>query len=1045
MPKVTWTQTNFNGGEWSPMAYGRFDLDQYRKGLAECVNYMPTQQGGLTRRPGTRYVATVKDSSKQARLQRFEFSVTQAYVLEFGDEYVRFYTNDGQLQNAGVPVEVATPYGEADLWLLSFCQSADTLYIFHPDFVPRKLQRVSAYVWTLTTISFLDGPYLPVNVTSTTLTPSGTTGDVTVTASSTAGINGGAGFLASDVGRVLRIKCGGVWLWGTIKTFTDSTHVVWTVAATTGSLVPYTATATANVSGGSVFSVSIADGGSGYGVKPPAVTFGGPGSGAVAYASLTNGVVTAITVAATGSGYSSAPTVTLTAPTAIVPSTTTFWRLGLWNSVDGYPSCGVFHQDRLVLSGNAQYPSRLDASNVGDYESFAPTLLDGTVIDSNAMSFSLSSNAVNVIRWLVSDEWGLLAGTAGGEWIISPSTTQTALTPTNVSAKQLSNYGSSVMQPVRVGKATLFAQRTERKLREFFYYFTNNTFQALDISLLSEHLTVGGLKQMAVQLAPQQIVWVTRNDGLLVGITYDRDQQVCGWHQHPLGGYSNSTQAIDGVSDVALNIGTNTTAPSVDGQQRAVGSVHMLRGQADSSENGIYVIEYSSAITDQPNNWPTADSDSGSGSYTDDALAYDNSGAPDYDPIDSTSATLLSPVGLGSHEVIYSGWSGSWSTCRVAIKLNTTCQVASGASAYVSVKQSRDAGLSWSTVAVFDGDSNGENITTIDVSGVSPANFRIKIEAVGARAEVLGPGGVSYTNLGADARIMSVYATPTASAENWYFRKLRNVTQDSVWLVASGSTYGGKAYKAAVSASGFITLTQVSGYSDSGLVVGAIEESVAIIPSPNIQRDEVWLLVNRVINGATVRTVEVMSKPWENGDTPEFSNFLDCSAEYSGAATTTITGLTWLVGQTVGVLADGATHPDCVVDASGCITLQRPSSVVQVGLRYKSRVKTLSIEAGGGDGPSQGKIKRVWRVVVRFFQSLGLNMGSDTPGVSAYPQPFRTSADPMGAPPDLFTGDKRWSYEGTWDLEGKIYFETSDPLPSNITMLMVQMETQDAQ
>ena len=84
MPRSTWLQTNFNAGEWSPLTYGRVELAKYKNALATCLNYVPMLQGGLTRRPGLRFVAEVKNSANAVRLQRFEFSITQAYVLEFG-------------------------------------------------------------------------------------------------------------------------------------------------------------------------------------------------------------------------------------------------------------------------------------------------------------------------------------------------------------------------------------------------------------------------------------------------------------------------------------------------------------------------------------------------------------------------------------------------------------------------------------------------------------------------------------------------------------------------------------------------------------------------------------------------------------------------------------------------------------------------------------------------------------------------------------------------------------------------------------------------
>jgi hypothetical protein len=178
------------------------------------------------------YVADVKDSTKATRLERFEFSTVQAYILEIGDQYIRFFRNEGRLENPpGTPVEVATPYLEADLFNLKFSQSADVLYITHPSYAPRKLVRNSSISWTLSTITFLDGPYLATNTTATTLTLSGTTGSVTVTASAIAGINNGTGFQATDVGRLIRWKDpANNWTWLTITARASTTSITATIS-----------------------------------------------------------------------------------------------------------------------------------------------------------------------------------------------------------------------------------------------------------------------------------------------------------------------------------------------------------------------------------------------------------------------------------------------------------------------------------------------------------------------------------------------------------------------------------------------------------------------------------------------------------------------------------------------------------------------------------------------------------------------------------------------------------------------------------------------
>lgn len=207
--RATWIQSSFNAGEWSPQLYGRIDLPKRKNALSACLNYVPLLQGPLTRRPGTQYIAGVKNNATVVRLQRFEFNVTQAYVLEFTDSTIRFYANGGQLLNAGVPYEVATTYLASELQGLGFTQSDDVLYITHVNHPPATLSRLGATNWVLAAMVFVDGPYLPRNVSANKLSASssviGATG-VTLTLASTVSVNNGAGFLASDVGRFVRLR-----------------------------------------------------------------------------------------------------------------------------------------------------------------------------------------------------------------------------------------------------------------------------------------------------------------------------------------------------------------------------------------------------------------------------------------------------------------------------------------------------------------------------------------------------------------------------------------------------------------------------------------------------------------------------------------------------------------------------------------------------------------------------------------------------------------------------------------------------------------------
>ena len=210
MARVAVQLTNFTGGELSPRLDGRNDIAKYNTGCKTLENMIIYPHGSAARRSGTQFVAEVKDSTKKTRLIAFEFSTVQTYILEFGDQYIRFYKDNGQILSGGSAYEISSPYLEAELFDIKFAQSADTMYICHPNHQPRKLTRSGHTNWVLTNDVIINGPFMDHNVETTTLQAShkvvGAT--TTVTASSTTGINANQGFLSTDVGRLLHISSG---------------------------------------------------------------------------------------------------------------------------------------------------------------------------------------------------------------------------------------------------------------------------------------------------------------------------------------------------------------------------------------------------------------------------------------------------------------------------------------------------------------------------------------------------------------------------------------------------------------------------------------------------------------------------------------------------------------------------------------------------------------------------------------------------------------------------------------------------------------------
>lgn len=147
--KTTPIMLTFTGGELSPYLDGRVDIQGYFNGAKTMENFIPLPWGGVMRRPGTYYVAETKTSAKASRLISFQFSTTQSYILEFGDKYIRFYKDGGQIIDGASPYEIVSPYAEADLFDLQFAQSADIMYIVHPSYKPQKLTRTGHTAWTI--------------------------------------------------------------------------------------------------------------------------------------------------------------------------------------------------------------------------------------------------------------------------------------------------------------------------------------------------------------------------------------------------------------------------------------------------------------------------------------------------------------------------------------------------------------------------------------------------------------------------------------------------------------------------------------------------------------------------------------------------------------------------------------------------------------------------------------------------------------------------------------------------------------------------------
>lgn len=555
--------TSFNAGEFSPAMEGRSDLAKYPAACKLLENFQLLPQGPAQRRGGSRYVAPIKNESTGAWLIRFEFNATNAFVLEFGDEYVRFHAQHGQvlLESAADAYNAGTEYNPGDLvesaavtyyciltttgnappnatyWhvltddiyetnspyafsdmsnadgscALQFVQSGDVLYIAHQarTYKPYKLTRYSNTRWIFTEYAPNQGPFQSENTESTTMQASAVTGSVTLTASA-------ATFASTDIGRLVRLQSQAI---SSFPWEPDAAYAANDVTRFDGKYYKALNTDTSKTSPPVHEQGDEFDGKngvewrykhSGYGILR-----------IVAYTSAT--VVTAIVVTDAINGLNELPE-------DVVSDPTTRWKLGAWSDTTSYPAAVTFFKNRLHWGSGLNWWATVP----NDFENMSADFF-GQITADAAITEQVNSQDVNEILWMEGID-KLLAGTGGGEFVIGPQTNTAAYGPGNISSDKQSKKRSRAIQPVVVSTSVCPVQRAGRKLLSLNYVIDRDRVVPTDLTVLADRITRTGIIAIAYQGEPHSIIWCVLGNGKLLGFTYLQEQEVTGWHRHPLGG-----------------------------------------------------------------------------------------------------------------------------------------------------------------------------------------------------------------------------------------------------------------------------------------------------------------------------------------------------------------------------------------------------------------------------------------------------------------------------------------------------------------------------
>lgn len=524
MARANVSQQNFAGGELSPKLRGRWDLPIYTSGCEKILNFIAETQGPAKFRTGGRFVHNTR-RNQIARFQEFQFNDEQAYVLEFTDKFIRFYkdeaiivegdititgitqadpavvtapshgfssgdeififgvvgmtevnarsfiinvtgANDFELQDQdevdidstlftayasdGISqkiVEVASPYLERHLFDLKFSQNADTSYITHPFYEPRKLTRTSNINWTLNIFARTADPFTD-QMTITDITQANP-GVVTATAH---------GYSDGD--------------FVVIETVVGMTEVNGVIFIVTNSNV-------------NDFELNDID-------NVPVDT-----TGFTAYGSA---------------GY------------------TTIQRI--------LPGASAFYEGRLAYARTDLEPDTFWMSRSPDengevrYDDFTT----GTDAD-HSIKNTIASKEGNVIFWLAPTDRLLAIGTFGSTFkATGGGNIEEAITPTNISVRPVDFVGAASIEPIFHENILIYVQRGRRTLRSFEFDTLNESFISVDRNLVADHITVGSLKQMALQAGRPDVFWAIKEDGELLGLTFKSREDVSGWHRHMTGG-----------------------------------------------------------------------------------------------------------------------------------------------------------------------------------------------------------------------------------------------------------------------------------------------------------------------------------------------------------------------------------------------------------------------------------------------------------------------------------------------------------------------------
>lgn len=574
MPEII--RNNFTGGEVSPAVSLRSDVLNVQNGLRTCSNMIIRPQGGAYSRAGTRFLGSLP--SGNIRLIPFVFNSDQTYILVFSNLEMRIVREGAFLSSGGSVIVVTTPYYAADLADIDYVQSADVMTLVHRGYTPRQVSRLAETTWRIDTIDYSPTVSVPtfsetsVTITALQTSGSGTAKSVLLSVLSLGDVEEGDVLLLEGVSGetaangnyypVVLVEPpdgGGLGNRITLSPVDTTTFADHTFGTATGGTATRVAARPVGSGGGdfskdylylvtavnpegeeslpsAVQTVQQIDSlSTTYGVK---LAWGDTGGLPLDYyrvykdVSGDSGVFGWIGDSETRqfTDFNIAPITSDAPPSARDPL----------SGAGNYPGCTTYYQQRQIFANSDNEPQTIHATQTGNYYSFRQST---PIRDSDAFSFAVASSEVNEIRFLVSLNT-LLIFTSGAEWRVTEGLNE-VFTPTSVGVRVQSKNGCAKVKPAVINDSVIYVQDQGGRIRDLAYSFSNDSYGGTDLSIMAGHLFRGhSIVAMHYAREPDGVLWCLRDDGVLLGLTYQKENQVWAWHQHDVGGTVTSICSI---------------------------------------------------------------------------------------------------------------------------------------------------------------------------------------------------------------------------------------------------------------------------------------------------------------------------------------------------------------------------------------------------------------------------------------------------------------------------------------------------------------------